>query len=128
MRFSLVRATLAILVALAAPVVLGAQTNSSQKANDWTTVSSLSELPNDILDELNGAGTIADIGDQFNPTCVWQPGVPNSRLVSAVIGSQLARVTVERGGITHYVETLEFRKRAGKWRLARQVNGAVDHS
>ncbi|TFW35985.1 hypothetical protein [Massilia horti] len=124
MRFFPVRATLAILLALAAPVVLGAQSGSSQKTSDLTTVGSLSELPVDILDELGGVAAIADIGGNFNPTCVSQPGVPNSRLVRAAISPKLAQITVEHGGIVRYVETLEFRKRAGKWKLAQQANEA----
>lgn len=75
-------------------------------------ITSLAALPADIRAAL---GEISDRGGPFAPGCVSTHGEPHSRFSSARLGADTAQVTVERGGIAHFYDTLEFRKVDGRW-------------
>jgi hypothetical protein len=42
-------------------------------------------------------------------------GAPHSRFASASIDGAVARVKIERGGIAHFFDTLEYRLLDGHW-------------
>lgn len=77
----------------------------------------MADLPDEIRDHLRSAhrGDISDRGGPFSPGCVVVPGKPMSRFAGARVGKDLALVSVERGGIAHYVDVLEYRQVGGHW-------------
>jgi hypothetical protein len=109
MRLRLLAACLAC--ALAGPAVSFAQ-QSPKPAAQPAEIVSLKALPADIRAVL---GDISDRGGRFAPGCVSMHGEPHSRFRSARLGADTAQVTVERGGIAHFYDTLEFRKVDGRW-------------
>jgi len=76
-------------------------------------VASLADLPSDI--RLVIGPDVSDRGGPFAAGCVSVNGEPHSRFVSARMGADTAQVTLERGGIAHYVDTLDFRQLNGRW-------------
>ena len=90
-----------------APVAqAAAQSNASSSVPPGETAS-LAALPAEIRAAL---GEISDRGGPFAPGCVSLHGEPHSRFSTARLGPDTAQVTVERGGIAHFYDTLEFRK------------------
>ena len=96
---------------LAGPAVAFAQQAAGPAAQPAEIVS-LKELPADIRAAL---GEISDRGGPFAPGCVSTHGEPHSRFWNARLGADTAQVTVERGGIAHFYDTLEFKKVGGHW-------------
>ena len=76
-------------------------------------VASLAELPSDI--RLVIGPDVSDRGGPFAPGCVASKGEPHSRFASARMNADTAQVTIERGGIAHYFDTLDFRRVDGRW-------------
>jgi hypothetical protein len=76
-------------------------------------VGSLAELPSDI--RLVIGPDVSDRGGPFAPGCVSAHGEPHSRFASARMSADTAQVTIERGGIAHYFDTLDFRQENGRW-------------
>lgn len=76
-------------------------------------IASLDKLPADIRAELGEE--VADRGKPFAAGCVGVNGEAHSRFSGGRIEGDTASVTIERGGIAHYFETLEFRRSAGRW-------------
>ena len=76
-------------------------------------VASLAELPSDI--RLVIGPDVSDRGGPFAPGCVASKGEPHSRFASARMHADTAQVTIERGGIAHYFDTLDFRRVDGRW-------------
>jgi hypothetical protein len=76
-------------------------------------VNSLAELPSDI--RLVIGPDVSDRGGPFAPGCVSTKGEPHSRFASARMSADTAQVTIERGGIAHYFDTLDFRQLNGRW-------------
>ena len=109
MRLRLLAACLAC--GLAGPAVSFAQ-QAARPATAPAEIVSLKALPADIRAAL---GDISDRGGPFAPGCVSTHGEPHSRFSSARLGADSAQVTVERGGIAHFYDTLEFRKVDGRW-------------
>jgi hypothetical protein len=75
-------------------------------------IASLAGLPAEIRASL---GELSDRGGPFAPGCVSLHGEPHSRFHTARLGPDTAQVTVERGGIAHFYDTLAFRKVDGHW-------------
>lgn len=75
-------------------------------------IASLAALPSEIRVSL---GEMSDRGGPFAAGCVSLHGEPHSRFHTARLGANSAQVTVERGGIAHFYDTLEFRKVDGHW-------------
>jgi hypothetical protein len=76
-------------------------------------VASLAALPADI--RLVIGPDVSDRGGPFAPGCVAPKGEPHSRFASARVHADTAQVTIERGGIAHYFDTLDFRQVDGRW-------------
>ena len=76
-------------------------------------VASLAELPSDI--RLVIGPDVSDRGGPFAAGCVSSKGEPHSRFASARMSTDTAQVTIERGGIAHYFDTLDFRRVEGRW-------------
>jgi len=76
-------------------------------------VASLAELPSDI--RLVIGSDVSDRGGPFAAGCVASKGEPHSRFASARMHADTAQVTIERGGIAHYFDTLDFRRVDGRW-------------
>jgi hypothetical protein len=76
-------------------------------------VNSLAELPSDI--RLVIGPDVSDRGGPFAAGCVSPNGEPHSRFASARMSANTAQVTIERGGIAHYFDTLDFREVNGRW-------------
>lgn len=92
---------------------LGPLTAFAQQATPQAVeVTSIKALPAEIRAAL---GTMSDRGGPFAPGCVSAHGEPHSRFSEARVGVGAATVTVERGGIAHYVEQLAFRQVDGHW-------------
>jgi hypothetical protein len=90
----------------------GPAVSFAQQAPQPAEVTSLATLPTDIRAAL---GEISDRGGPFAPGCVSTHGEPHSRFSSARLGADTAQVTVERGGIAHFYDKLEFKKVDGHW-------------
>ena len=86
--------------------------HAPQPAAPMTEISSLAALPAEIRASL---GEMSDRGGPFAPGCVSLHGEPHSRFRAARLGADTAEVTVERGGIAHFYDTLAFRKVDGHW-------------
>jgi hypothetical protein len=76
-------------------------------------VASLADLPSDI--RLVIGPDVSDRGGPFAAGCVAGKGEPHSRFASARMNADSAQVTIERGGIAHYFDTLDFRQVNGRW-------------
>jgi hypothetical protein len=76
-------------------------------------VASLTQLPDDIRVVIGP--DVSDRGGPFAAGCVAINGEPHSRFVGARMSADKAEVTIERGGIAHYVDTLDFRQVNGRW-------------
>lgn len=76
-------------------------------------LASLAELPSDI--RLVIGPDVSDRGGPFAPGCVAANGEPHSRFAGARMHADTAQVTIERGGIAHYFDTLDFRRVEGRW-------------
>ena len=76
-------------------------------------VASLADLPSDIRVVIGP--DVSDRGGPFAPGCVAAKGEPHSRFVGARMDADSAQVTIERGGIAHYFDTLDFRRVDGRW-------------
>jgi hypothetical protein len=76
-------------------------------------VASLADLPSDI--RLVVGPDVSDRGGPFAAGCVSPNGEPHSRFTSARMSADMAQVTIERGGIAHYFDTLDFRRVEGRW-------------
>jgi len=76
-------------------------------------IASLAELPSDI--RLVIGPDVSDRGGPFAAGCVAAKGEPHSRFASARMHADTAQVTIERGGIAHYFDTLDFRRVDGRW-------------
>ena len=76
-------------------------------------LASLAELPSDIRVVIGP--DVSDRGGPFAPGCVAPKGEPHSRFASARVHADTAQVTIERGGIAHYFDTLDFRQVDGRW-------------
>jgi hypothetical protein len=86
---------------------------AQQAAPQAGAVGSLAELPSDIRIVIGP--DVSDRGGPFAPGCVSVKGEPHSRFVSARMSADTAQVTIERGGIAHYFDTLDFRQANGRW-------------
>jgi hypothetical protein len=99
---------------------------AAQSPAQTTEIASLAALPAEIRAAL---GELSDRGGPFAAGCVSMHGEPHSRFKSARLGLDTAQVTVERGGIAHFDDTLEFKKVAGHWvaqRRARPVRAPAE--
>jgi hypothetical protein len=76
-------------------------------------IASLADLPSDI--RLVIGPDVSDRGGPFAPGCVASKGEPHSRFSGARMHADTAQVTIERGGIAHYFDTLDFRRVDGRW-------------
>jgi hypothetical protein len=76
-------------------------------------VASLADLPSDI--RLVIGPDVSDRGGPFAAGCVASKGEPHSRFAGARMSADTAQVTIERGGIAHYFDTLDFRRVEGRW-------------
>jgi hypothetical protein len=76
-------------------------------------VASLADLPSDI--RLVIGPDVSDRGGPFAAGCVATQGEPHSRFAGARMHADTAQVTIERGGIAHYFDTLDFRRVEGRW-------------
>ena len=76
-------------------------------------VTSLTQLPSDI--RLVIGPDVSDRGGPFAAGCIAAKGEPHSRFASARLKDDTAQVTIERGGIAHYFDTLDFRRVDGRW-------------
>lgn len=76
-------------------------------------VASLADLPSDIRVVIGP--DVSDRGGPFAPGCVAAKGEPHSRFAGARMNADSAQVTIERGGIAHYFDTLDFRRVDGRW-------------
>lgn len=76
-------------------------------------IASLADLPSDI--RLVIGPDVSDRGGPFAAGCVSSNGEPHSRFASARMNADTAQVTIERGGIAHYFDTLDFRQVNGRW-------------
>ncbi|ALK95852.1 hypothetical protein AB595_23560 [Massilia sp. WF1] len=76
-------------------------------------VASLADLPSDIRVVIGP--DVSDRGGPFAPGCVAAKGEPHSRFAGARMDADSAQVTIERGGIAHYFDTLDFRRVDGRW-------------
>jgi hypothetical protein len=85
---------------------------AQQEAPQAVEVKSIKALPAEIRAAL---GEMSDRGGPFAPGCVSAHGEPHSRFSTARVGAGTATVTVERGGIAHYLEQLSFRQVDGHW-------------
>lgn len=83
-----------------------------QPMPQMTEVVSLAGLPAEIRASL---GEMSDRGGPFAAGCVSSHGEPHSRFSAARVSADTAQVTVERGGIAHFYDTLAFRKIDGHW-------------
>lgn len=120
MRFRILRACLGGLGCLACGLAgLGSAfaQQAPQPAAPMTEITSLAALPAEIRASL---GELSDRGGPFAPGCVSLHGEPHSRFRTARLGADTAQVTVERGGIAHFDDTLEFRKVGGHWLAQRR--------
>jgi hypothetical protein len=91
--------------------VIGAGPASAQPQAG--AIGSLSQLPAEIRDDIGP--DVSDRGGPFSPGCVSVNGAPYSRFASASIDGAVARVKIERGGIAHFFDTLEYRLVGGRW-------------
>jgi hypothetical protein len=115
MRLHLLRACLACSLAGLVPAASFAQQApraAAQPTAQSTEIASLAALPAEIRAAL---GELSDRGGPFAAGCVSLHGEPHSRFSAARLGAGTAQVTVERGGIAHFYDTLEFRKVGGHW-------------
>jgi hypothetical protein len=76
-------------------------------------IASLADLPSDI--RLVIGPDVSDRGGPFAAGCVSSNGEPHSRFAGARMNAGTAQVTIERGGIAHYFDTLDFRQVNGRW-------------
>lgn len=58
---------------------------------------------------------VSDRGGPFAAGCVSLQGEAHSRFAGARIEGDTAQVTIERGGIAHYFDRLDYRRRNGHW-------------
>ncbi|MGJ7915776.1 hypothetical protein ACI48D_09910 [Massilia sp. LXY-6] len=87
---------------------------SAQQASPQAgELASLAELPSDI--RLVVGPDVSDRGGPFAAGCVAVNGEPHSRFAGARMNADTAQVTIERGGIAHYFDTLDFRRVEGRW-------------
>lgn len=85
---------------------------ASQPAAQSADIASMTALPAEIRSAL---GEMSDRGGPFASGCVSLHGEPHSRFVGARVGLETAQVTIERGGIAHFVDKRDFRKVDGHW-------------
>jgi hypothetical protein len=78
-----------------------------------TEPASLAALPAEIREHI-GAG-VSDRGGPFAAGCVSLHGEAHSRFAGARIEGDTAQVTIERGGIAHYFDRLDYRRSNGHW-------------
>jgi hypothetical protein len=83
-------------------------------------VVSVKRLPQQIQEFLQNDSPdrsgIADAGEKYNSSdVIVAPSIPRSRFISANVGKDCARVTVERGGRAHSVRTLTFERGEHGW-------------
>lgn len=76
-------------------------------------VDSLAALPAEIRAHIGP--DVADRGGPSAAGCVSINGEPHSRFSKARIDGDTAQVTIERGGIAHFFDTLEYRRVDGHW-------------
>jgi hypothetical protein len=84
----------------------------ARQAPQPAEITSLAALPAEIRAAL---GEMSDRGGPFAAGCVSLHGEPHSRFSAARVGVDTAQVTVERGGIAHFYDTLDFKKVDGHW-------------
>jgi hypothetical protein len=99
-------------------VIAGLPAASAQQATQATQlqpgeIASLADLPSDI--RLVIGPDVSDRGGPFAAGCVAANGEPHSRFAGARMHADTAQVTIERGGIAHYFDTLDFRQVNGRW-------------
>jgi hypothetical protein len=103
---------LACLVPAAAPAQTARPGAASQPAAQSADIASMTALPAEIRSAL---GEMSDRGGPFASGCVSLHGEPHSRFVGARVELETAQVTIERGGIAHFVDKRDFRKVDGHW-------------
>ena len=86
---------------------------STAGAAPSTAIETLAALPAEIRAALGV--DVSDRGGPFAAGCVSLHGEPHSRFHEASMSGDTARVTLERGGIAHFYDELEFRKIDGHW-------------
>lgn len=96
----------------AEPAPQAAARSSAQSSAQSGEIASLAGLPAEIRAAL---GELSDRGGPFAAGCVSLHGEPHSRFTNARLGLDAAQVTVERGGIAHFYDTLDFKKVDGHW-------------
>jgi len=106
---------LSIVAALGVACVLppGAGAGPASAAASSGDVDSIAALPAEIRAHLGP--DVSDRGGPFAAGCGSTHGEPHSRFSKARIDGDLAQVTIERGGIAHFFDTLEYRRVDGHW-------------
>jgi hypothetical protein len=102
-----------LIFAIAAAAGLPAASAQQAAAPQPGDIASLADLPSDI--RLVIGPDVSDRGGPFAAGCVSSNGEPHSRFASARMNADTAQVTIERGGIAHYFDTLDFRQVNGRW-------------
>ena len=102
-----------LIFAVAAAAGLPAASAQQAAAPQPGDIASLADLPSDI--RLVIGPDVSDRGGPFAAGCVSSNGEPHSRFASARMNADTAQVTIERGGIAHYFDTLDFRQENGRW-------------
>lgn len=96
-----------------------------QAVPEFAEAHTMANLPDEIRDHLRTShhGDISDRGGPFSPGCLVVPGQPMNRFAGARVGKDLVLVSVERGGLAHYVDTLAYRQVDGHWTPEQGRNG-----
>ena len=102
-----------LIFAIAAAAGLPAASAQQAATPQPGDIASLADLPSDI--RLVIGPDVSDRGGPFAAGCVSSNGEPHSRFASASMNADTAQVTIERGGIAHYFDTLDFRQVNGRW-------------
>jgi hypothetical protein len=80
-------------------------------------IRTLKELPNEVLSFVlnHPHGLLADRGGAFNITDLIDPSLPMRRFVVAGMMRDRLAVEIERGGRSHYFQTLHFQRVDNLW-------------
>jgi hypothetical protein len=98
---------------LPASAALAAAATTSANTSANTEPASLAALPAEIREHIGA--DVSDRGGPFAAGCVSLHGEAHSRFAGARIEGDTAQVTIERGGIAHYFDRLDYRRRNGHW-------------
>jgi len=104
---------LSMVAALGVACVLPPGSGAAPAAVPSGDLDSLAALPAEIRAHIGP--DVSDRGGPFAAGCGSIHGEPHSRFSKARIDGDLAQVTIERGGISHFFDTLEYRRVDGHW-------------